>query len=115
MALSTYNIVAEQGTDYSASVAYADSSNNAINLTGYTARMHVRKYHGSSVQALTLSSTSGLTITALSGTVLISISAAALSAILAGEYVYDMEIVSESGVVTKLVSGTFSLAPEVTR
>lgn len=115
MALSTYNISAEQGSDYQATVAYTDDSGDPVNLTGYTARMQVRQFAGSSVPFLTLTNTSGLAITAATGVIVISISAAALALLPAGEYTYDLEIIDGSAKVTKLLQGNFDVDAEVTR
>lgn len=115
MALSTYNISAEQGSDYSATVAYTDDAGDPVNLTGYSARMQVRKFAGSATPFLTLTNTSGLAITALTGVIVVSISAAALALVPAGTYTYDLEIVDGSQKVTKLLQGNFDVDAEVTR
>jgi hypothetical protein len=47
--------------------------------------------------------------------VTITISAAALSAVPAGQYIYDLEVVLASGSSVKLIGGTFTVAAEVTR
>jgi hypothetical protein len=115
MALSTYDISAEQGTNYLTAITYTDDDGDPVNLTGYTARMQVRRFTGSPIPFITLTSSSGLTITAASGVIDMAITAAALSAIPAGSYKYDLEIVSGAGVVTKLLGGDFDLQAEVTR
>jgi hypothetical protein len=115
MASSTYDIAAEQGANYAATLTYRDSSNNLVNLTGYSARMQVRKTIGSTTPYLSLTQASGITLGGAAGTVAIAISAAALSAIPAGNYVYDLELVSGAGAVVRLISGDFTVAGEVTR
>jgi len=115
MAASTYDIAAEQGTDYTATLTYANSSGTAINITGYSARMQVRRSAGSADAVITLTSASGITLGGAAGTVAIAIPAAALTVVAAGNYVYDLELVSGAGVVTKLISGDFIVTGEVTR
>ncbi|NBW68497.1 MAG: hypothetical protein EBR47_07405 [Betaproteobacteria bacterium] len=115
MAASTYDIAAEQGTNYAATLTYANSSGTAINITGYSARMQVRRSAGSSSAVLTLTNASGITLGGAAGTVAIAIPAAALAVVAAGNYVYDLELVSGAGVVTKLISGDFIVTGEVTR
>jgi hypothetical protein len=115
MASSTYDITAEQGANYTATLTYRDSSNVLINLTGYTARMQVRKTIGSSAPYLSLTNASGITLGGAAGTVAIAISAAALAAVPAGNYVYDLELISGAGVVVRLISGDFVVTGEVTR
>lgn len=114
MALSTYDISAEQGSDYATTVTYTDDSGDPVNLTGYTSRMQVRKFAGSASPVITLTNTSGMTITAATGVIAVSITAAALAAIPAGSYVYDLEIASGASVI-KLLSGAFDVSAEVTR
>lgn len=115
MALSTYDIAAEQGSDYLATVAYTDDDGDIVNLAGYTSRMQVRKFAGSLNSILSLTNTSGMTISATAGTIALSIAAGALSAVPAGSYVYDLELVDNAGKVTKLLQGDFDISAEVTR
>lgn len=115
MALSTYDILAEQGSNYLTTITYTDDDGDPVNLTGYTARMQVRKFASSPIPFLTLTSSSGLSITAGTGVIGMAITAAALSAVPAGSYKYDLEIVSGAGQVTKLLGGDFEIQAEVTR
>jgi hypothetical protein len=115
MAASTYHITAEQGTDYTATLTYANSSGTPINITGYSARMQVRRSTGSPDAILTLTNASGITLGGAAGTVAIAISSAALAVVAAGNYQYDLELVSGAGIVTKLISGDFTVTGEVTR
>ena len=115
MAQITYDIAAEQGTDYSVTFTYRDSSNALVNLTGATARMQVRRFVESQNPFLTILSGSGITLGGAAGTVALAISAASLSAVPSGAYKYDIEIVTSSSVVVKLISGDFLLSAEVTR
>jgi hypothetical protein len=45
----------------------------------------------------------------------VTVSATAMSAITAGKYVYDVELVSSTGVVTKPIRGKFNVEAEVTK
>jgi hypothetical protein len=45
----------------------------------------------------------------------LTIASAATAALTPGLYVYDLEIVSGSGVVTRLIEGNFKVKAEVTR
>jgi hypothetical protein len=47
--------------------------------------------------------------------VTLSLTAAVTAAIVAGVYVYDLELVSSGGIVTRLLQGTFTVSAEVTR
>jgi len=109
---ANYDITIEQGATFTFTVTVT-----ALNLTGYSARMQGRTTHASSDKVFNLTSGSGITITAgTDSTLLITISATATAAISAPSYgVYDLEIESVSGVVTRLLQGTYQVTPEVTR
>lgn len=112
-----YDLLIDQGATLSVVATWKDSSGNAINLTGYTARMSVRATFSSSTSVLDLNtSNSGITLGGAAGTITITASAtttAALTAPFSG--VYDLELVSGGGVVTRLLEGTATVSPEVTR
>jgi hypothetical protein len=116
MAAPTYNFEIEQGTTTVKVLQYTDSSGNPIPLTGYTARMQMRPTVGSLIKYLDLATSpgTGIVITALTGVITITISAAT-SATIPTDGVYDLEIESGSGVVTRLLQGAISISQEVTR
>jgi len=111
-----YNIIADQGATFTRTVTWNDSSGSPVNLTGYSARMQVRQRYVSTSTVLSLSSpSSGITLGTSNGQITITASATVMAAIEAGEYRYDLELVSLSGVVTRLLMGSFTVRAEVTR
>ena len=56
-----------------------------------------------------------ITNPATAGLIDSSLSATETSAITAGYYVYDLEITSSGGVVTRVVEGKIQMKPEVTK
>jgi len=88
---------------------------SAVNLTGYSSRMQVRQYADSTATVLSLVNGTGITLGGTAGTIALSAVATATSAIEAGQYVYDLELVSGAGYVTRLVEGSFVVYAEVTR
>lgn len=88
---------------------------SAVNITGYSARMQVRQYADSTAVALSFVNGTGITLGGTAGTIALSAVATATSAVEAGQYVYDLELVSGAGYVTRLVQGTFTVSEEVTR
>lgn len=89
-----------------------------VDLTGCTARMHIRETVSSNQVLLELSTTNGM-ITLLSGSVpdhiKIELSAVTTAALTFTSAVYDLEIVTPSGFVTRLLKGNITVDPEVTR
>jgi hypothetical protein len=114
-----YNITCQQGATFQRQVTWTDSARDAYNLTGYTARMQVRSDVTSNTIIATLSTTAGntgtITLGGTAGTVDLLISATNTAALTAGQYVYDLELVSGGGVVTRLLEGNFKVSAEVTR
>ena len=111
-----FDITINQGATFELTITWKDSAGTAINLTGYTARMQVRETYSSTTPIVSLTNGAGITLGGAAGTIAIVISAtttAALAAPFSG--VYDLEIVSAGGVVTRLVQGTATVSAEVTR
>lgn len=112
----TYNIVCDAGATLTRTLTWSDSAGSLVNLSGYTGRMQVRADVESSDTILSLTtSNGGLTLGGVAGTVLITVSATESATLTAGDYVYDLELVSAGGTVTRLVQGQFTVRPEVTR
>jgi hypothetical protein len=114
-----YNITCQQGATFQRQLTWTDPARDAYNLTGYTARMQVRSNVTSNTIIATLSTTAGntgtITLGGTAGTVDLLISATNTAALTAGQYVYDLELVSGGGVVTRLLEGNFKVTAEVTR
>lgn len=111
-----YDITIEQGATFT-----FDLEVQNINLTtGYTVRMQGRTSHAATATVFSLTNASGITLTH-SGSghshiipVISATATAAISAPMAG--VYDIEYQETStGIVTRILEGTFYVTPEVTR
>jgi len=107
------NITIDQGETYTntTSVFLADGV-TAMNLTGYTVASKMRQNY-TSTTAHTITTT--ITNPATAGKIDSSLSATETSAIKGGYYVYDLEITSSGGVVTRVVEGKVHMKPGVTR
>lgn len=109
-----YNFTLDQGSTWTLQIVYKDSNGAAVNLTGYTAEMQVRRKFDSDNPVLTLStSNGGITIVPLTGTLNL-IATDEQADIDPGLYVYDLEL-SIGGVRTRLIQGTVTVSGEVTR
>lgn len=117
MLAGIYNITCEQGATFERSIVWRQRSRLPMNLTGYTARLTVRPYAASEEAILELTST-GNDITFPSptaGLLKITIAAATTADLTPQVGEYDLELQSPSGVVIRLLRGTFTITPEVTR
>jgi hypothetical protein len=112
-----YNIVADQGATLQETAVWKDSARKAINVTGYTARMQVRPSIDSEQVLLSLTTENGrISVSGPEGRFDMTVSAIDMTSIDAGKYVYDLEIIAPvSGVVDRLMQGSFIVRGEVTR
>ena len=111
MSAGTYNFTIEQGTTFSRVLTLQENS-SAMNLTGYSVASQMRSTHDSSSIVATFT---GTVSNASSGQITLSLSNSTTSGIDEAIYVYDVEITSGAGVVTRILEGTITVTPEVTR
>lgn len=112
-----HNLYVYRGATLSEDVTWKDENGVPIDLTGFTARMHMRETMDSATPFLTLTTENGgITLGGAAGTIDILASATATSAITATAGVYDLELVaSDTITVTRLLEGIVFISPEVTR
>lgn len=117
MAAASYDITIEQGATFLLPLLWKDPQGDPVDLTGYSAKMQVRRKAGSvDPPLLDLSSTNGgITLGDAAGTIVITASATQTTAMTGRTGVYDLELTSPTGVVTRLVEGAVDIHPEVTR
>jgi hypothetical protein len=116
MAAGTYNITIEQGATFTLPLTYKDADDDPVPLTDALARMQIRQKVTSTDTIVDLDSDTlgGITISDPGGiTVVISDEVTAAITIKTG--VYDLEIEWVDGTVTRLLQGTVTVSPEVTR
>ena len=89
-------------------------NNVALNLTGCTLRMQLKKeYGGVSFLSLTSVASAGITITTpVSGLFKINKQIINIDAF---NYVYDIELIKSDGTVKTYIKGNFSITNDVTR
>lgn len=110
-----YNMVCPQGATFNQQLTYSINAVE-VDLTGYTARMQVRESHTSTTAKVNLTTENGgITLGGIAGTVSLLIPSSQTSALVAKEYVYDLELISPSQDVIRLIEGKFIVTPEVTR
>lgn len=123
MRAGKYNIVCEQGATLSRliSIEYPSTASAGVylpyDLTGHSARMHVRRTIDSAALLLELTTENGrLVINPAEdiNTIHINVSASVTASVTTSG-VYDIEIIDPYGVVSRVLSGNFELDPEVTR
>lgn len=113
MLAGTYNIVCEQGATFLREITVVNADGSLPDYGTSTARMQVRPTVESATVIIALTTENGR-IALLNNKITLTIDADDTTALVAGLYKYDLEIVTGSE-VTRLVQGDFKVSPEVTR
>ena len=111
MAAGTYNFILEQGATFTRALTVKEND-SAMNLSGYSVASKMRSTHDSSTVVGTFSCTIS---NASGGVITMAMSSSTTGNIEEGIYVYDIEITSSAGSVTRLMEGNVTVNPEVTR
>lgn len=112
----SYNITCDQGATFKRTITWTNQAKVPFNLTNFTARMQVRSTAESSNVELELTTAnSRIVLGGAAGTIQLTVPAVTTAALTPGLYVYDLELVSGGGEVTRLIEGNFNVKAEVTR
>lgn len=113
------NITVEKGATFKLNLTWNNKDGagvlTPVDLTGFTARAQARADHAAAATLFSLTNGTGITLGGAAGTIAVVISAADTAAIVGDEGVWDLELVSGSGEVTRLVEGRVKFTPEVTK
>ena len=126
MIAGIYNLTCEQGTTFSRliEIEQPDLVNDPsgqtyieYNLSGYSARMQVRRTVDNAAYLVSLTSENGglRVIPGIYENQLQMFMSASVTASITQSGVYDLEIIDAEGNVSRVLQGTFTLIPEVTR
>lgn len=106
----------EQGATFFRRMVWRDSANVPVNLTNYTARMQVRASVTSTIVLLELATANGgIVLGGALGTIDLKQTAIQTAVYDWKKGVYDLELVSLDGTVTRLMKGAVEVSREVTR
>ena len=143
MASAYYDINAQEYSTFNFHVEYYDDNNNAVDLTGYTARLQVRPYTESSIKYLDISTsgvthggstgaiygtTSGVGVSGSGGIFLnrgetggvftggirISVDSTSVGYVRAGAWKYSLDL-TKGATTDELMYGRFVVAPKTSR
>lgn len=110
------NLSIQQGETYSVSFTWQESDGTPIDLSTYTAHMQVRRNYADADKTdpvVDITDEDSITLDD-EGNIFIVLTDDVTADIAAGTYVYDLELTND-GTVTKLLTGTVNVFPEVTR
>lgn len=114
-----YNFVCKQGETFNRTITWTDSEGTPVDLGGFTASMAVATAVGAS-PVMQLTSGNSRIVLGDDGEITLNLTAAQTASIPAStdlsgcRYLYDLKLVSGSGVATRLLQGTFTVLPQVT-
>ncbi len=105
------NLVVDQGATFSTSVSIVDDADIPFDLSEYTGAAQLRKHYTSSNATSFTVSLAGNT-----GVISLSLTSSQSANLVAGRYVYDVEITNTStNTVSRVVEGIVTVTPNVTR
>jgi len=103
------NLVVDQGTTFSTSVTFNSESGTPVDFSNYSGEAQIRKHYTSSNS---VSFSVSLTNT---GIVTLALTANQTSNLVAGRYVYDLEVTDSGNVISRLIEGIVTVTPNVTK
>ena len=104
------NLVIDQGATFSTDLTLTDDIGDLLILSGYSANSQIRKLYTSSSPSATFETQ----INVQSSVITLSLTASQTSNLVAGRYVYDVEL-SLGSEVSRIVEGIVTVTPQVTR
>ena len=112
----TENHRIEQGVDSNRQFVWKNSLGDAIDLTGYTAKMQLRKTVKSDIVLLELSTANGgIELGGVLGTITLKFKTADTVGFDWRDGVFDLELTSAASDTIRFIEGEFLISPEVTR
>lgn len=105
------NLTIDQGSNFLVYVDITDASGNPLDLTGYTVAGQIRKTY-TSLTAVNFNATVN---SAIDGTIALSLVDSITNDMKPGRYVYDVEILANSGSRTRVLEGQVEVTPGVTQ
>jgi predicted MFS family arabinose efflux permease len=115
MAAGTLDFTIEQGATFNLLLTWK-IDDVPVNITNWTARLQARVDVEDVEVILSLTtSNGGITLGGALGTISLDQTATQTALLPAGGYIYDLEMISGVGAVTRLVQGELNISPEVTR
>lgn len=113
-----FNLDIIRGSRYIKSFIYQDSSKNPIDITGLSARMHIRERPNSNSFALELTTSNGrIQVVAPDGQITINLGATETELLTIDSGVYDLELYdpADTDIVDTILEGGVTIRDAITR
>lgn len=109
MAIKT-NLIVDQGANFVYNIYLIDAAGDPFPLTDYTANAQIRRsyttYSYTTIDAF---------INAVAGVITLTMNSSTTSSLTNNRYVYDLELTSNTGIVSRIVEGYLTVNLGVTR
>lgn len=105
------NLAIDQGTTYTVTITVTDDTGTARNLAGYTARSQMRRSYYTTANTAFTANIDNPSV----GEIELSLTSTQTSSLKPGRYVYDVELVSNTTTVERIVEGIVTVYPEATK
>ena len=113
MALARRDFTIPQGVTWSQTLRWR-TDGTPVNLSGYTARMHVRTTPSAPLAADLSTENGRITLGGVAGTVALNLPQTVTSGFAPRRHVYDLWLYSADGTATRLVDGGIEVSASVT-
>lgn len=113
MSAGIYKMLCEQGATFNLVLTWRNPDGTPIDLTNYSAEMRVAKSKGGTLVLNPSTANGQIVLGNELGTVMIDVDADTTSELIAGQYVYELDLDSNGGQVTRLVEGPFLIDGKV--
>ena len=113
MAAAYQNLLVEQGTTFTTTIAIDNAYGDIYDLSGYTVSGQIRKsYYSANATATFVTS-----INIVTGSITLNLSSDVTSTMKAGRFVYDTVIIDTNNgyAKTRILEGTVDVSPRVTQ
>jgi hypothetical protein len=101
----------DQGSDFNVEIQLENDNGTLMNLTDFQVYSQFRKSYGSVIGY----SFNASVVNGIQGKIRLTLLGTASSNIKPGRYIYDVEIISELGVKSRVVEGIVTINPEITK
>lgn len=110
------NLYIQQGTDFTHVISLQNNDGSPLSIFGYTARMQVRETATSPLALIELSTTNGRIVNGgANGQLTLTLTNVETSALAWRSGVYDLELTSPGGIISRIIEGNVTVGLEVTR
>jgi len=105
------NLTLDQGTDFTYNINLIDSAGVAVDISNFTANAQLRTSYTSNVFFTVNATVSEANV----GLITLSMNSYTTSTLKASRYLYDLILISNNNITSRLMEGTITVNPEVTR